>query len=710
MPSRNWLMEENEVVSSSGKAYSDWKVTMTWDNPIATSDTFTISYPTLVAVYTNSNSTANKDGAYIRYPISLMDSTNGSTKYFTNPAVYACGKTYSEVSSANTWTPGTTKALEQKHAGTPKSGALIKNTADYFDSSNPTTKTVNLGIAWGLHSKGTWTYSGSSKAYAVGQSYHYKSSGCTYINRWRYATDAEAWQVFSYELQVTLNAPPTASGFVSTTQCRPGETVSVYVSGSAQYGGYISSYKATLNGTTSSGSGTGGTLTFTAPSSPGTYTVYAQVTDSRSQTSSSINIGTVTVQAYDPPTVSIVPNASEYEYGSNITLTVNATAASGSSITSIDVRIGTSSSTVYSRTVYSSGAVTFTNCTSVGEYYIYATAHDNHNQSTTAQGQKIKILAAKNPTFSVNDPPGGSYDAGTTYSCEVSNVVTYQSSGIQSIVLTVGTSYVTSQAGGTLTLRLPDSGMYTPSVTVTDTDGRSTTQNLRSISIRNTAIYVDSLSTRRISKTTDLPDEDGEEDPGTDKRVTNALLTGRFVVKADTFRPPTVKVAGSIYNATWYFNYSDSTGFSNPIGDWSAIVSETVVAYARIVGTFFTDTTYMISVIPNSSSETGTELATYLPQAFYLLAGRAGGKALGIGQKPSADNLFEVVMTSNFLAGIHEFYVTANDGDLHSLLDLIYPVDSYYETSDNNFDPNTYWGGTWTRTADVGRNRWHRSR
>lgn len=31
-----------------------------------------------------------------------------------------------------------------------------------------------------------------------------------------------------------------------------------------------------------------------------------------------------------------------------------------------------------------------------------------------------------------------------------------------------------------------------------------------------------------------------------------------------------------------------------------------------------------------------------------------------------------------------------------SILDAIYPVGSYYETSDTSFNPNTAWGGTWT--------------
>lgn len=35
-----------------------------------------------------------------------------------------------------------------------------------------------------------------------------------------------------------------------------------------------------------------------------------------------------------------------------------------------------------------------------------------------------------------------------------------------------------------------------------------------------------------------------------------------------------------------------------------------------------------------------------------------------------------------------------------NLLDKFYPVGSYYETSDDDFDPNTAWGGTWERMND----------
>lgn len=40
------------------------------------------------------------------------------------------------------------------------------------------------------------------------------------------------------------------------------------------------------------------------------------------------------------------------------------------------------------------------------------------------------------------------------------------------------------------------------------------------------------------------------------------------------------------------------------------------------------------------------------------------------------------------------------------LIDLFYPVGSYYETSDTDFDPNKKWGGTWEYVSG----RWHRTK
>lgn len=44
--------------------------------------------------------------------------------------------------------------------------------------------------------------------------------------------------------------------------------------------------------------------------------------------------------------------------------------------------------------------------------------------------------------------------------------------------------------------------------------------------------------------------------------------------------------------------------------------------------------------------------------------------------------------------------VTSGEANVKAeMLDLFYPVGSYYYTSDTNFNPNTAWGGTWTEDA-----------
>ena len=39
----------------------------------------------------------------------------------------------------------------------------------------------------------------------------------------------------------------------------------------------------------------------------------------------------------------------------------------------------------------------------------------------------------------------------------------------------------------------------------------------------------------------------------------------------------------------------------------------------------------------------------------------------------------------------------------------IYPVGSYYKTSDTTFDPNLEWPGTWTSSAQGTDTEWHRT-
>ena len=43
---------------------------------------------------------------------------------------------------------------------------------------------------------------------------------------------------------------------------------------------------------------------------------------------------------------------------------------------------------------------------------------------------------------------------------------------------------------------------------------------------------------------------------------------------------------------------------------------------------------------------------------------------------------------------------TVSSGPQSEMLNLFYPIGSYYETSNTSFDPNTAWGGTWVEDTD----------
>ena len=58
----------------------------------------------------------------------------------------------------------------------------------------------------------------------------------------------------------------------------------------------------------------------------------------------------------------------------------------------------------------------------------------------------------------------------------------------------------------------------------------------------------------------------------------------------------------------------------------------------------------------------------------------------------STDKIVDSAVTSDKIAAEA---ITVSKLDRASVIDLFYPVGTYYETSDVNFNPNTAWGGTW---------------
>ena len=50
--------------------------------------------------------------------------------------------------------------------------------------------------------------------------------------------------------------------------------------------------------------------------------------------------------------------------------------------------------------------------------------------------------------------------------------------------------------------------------------------------------------------------------------------------------------------------------------------------------------------------------------------------------------------------GVADSGITATKLDKASVLDLFYPIGTYYETSNTSFDPNVTWGGTWVEDTN----------
>ena len=90
-------------------------------------------------------------------------------------------------------------------------------------------------------------------------------------------------------------------------------------------------------------------------------------------------------------------------------------------------------------------------------------------------------------------------------------------------------------------------------------------------------------------------------------------------------------------------------------------------------GTYTENTSHTVSVLLYDSNDTtGTSFSIVVPSAVFPIDILGDGSAMGI-------------MTPAVAGQALKIYV-----------DAIYPVGSYYETSDTNFNPNTYFGGTWS--------------
>lgn len=309
-----------------------------------------------------------------------------------------------------------------------------------------------------------------------------------------------------------------------------------------------------------------------------------------------------------------------------------------------------------------------------------------YNDTTTDIGS-IKLRLNVPPTFdntSLSFDTSSPYTNVTTASVTISNSAAYYGGDVVSSALTIGSQTVTGTGDGTLSILLDTAGTFTPTVSVTDSRGQVTTKTLDPIEVKG-------YTAPAVTFTADRTLQTGVEDDEGGYATVDATFTYTDVV-ADLVAPSVVLTdengTQTTPTVTWYKTRATDGTLSSPFTDWTTVAYGDTV-YGLIPG-LSTQYSYQVSIRPRDTQGTGTAIVQTIAPAFYTIDFLAGGHGIAFG-KPASNVGFECAMAASF--------IDAN-GTMRALFDFIYPVGSYYETSDTTFDPNITWGGTWALEAE----------
>lgn len=251
----------------------------------------------------------------------------------------------------------------------------------------------------------------------------------------------------------------------------------------------------------------------------------------------------------------------------------------------------------------------------------------------------------KNPTCNQSVSSSIPYYTGkASYSVDISNIVTDSKASSYTISLTLGSTTVSRTSAGSLSITPSVAGTFTPSITIKDNLGASTTYTLSSITIKQ---YV----SPSVSFTIERALNNGTRD---ETNGTACVITAKFTFCNDFYvlQSPTVN-----YNVTWYTSRNNDGKVSNEINsnDWSSIEKNQII-YGLITGPFSPELTYNISITPQDDRSSGTTAMQSLPLPVFPIDIFAGGKGVAFGR----------IATSNGLVSTMD---ATFEGDIKLLLD-----------------------------------------
>lgn len=305
----------------------------------------------------------------------------------------------------------------------------------------------------------------------------------------------------------------------------------------------------------------------------------------------------------------------------------------------------------------------------------------NVGWSTVSLSQTLVLDVPPTATVSAISYDTGFIYAGlTTASVTISGSTAYYDGTITASEFTIGNQTATGLGDGTLSIALTEGGTFTPTVTVTDSRGQTYIETFAPITVN---VY----TAPSVSISVDRTDASGNPDDEGTYGLIEATLTFSDTV-ASAIAPSVVLTdengTETTPVVTWYTDDTLSTTVT-----WSSVASNDTV-YGLFSG-LNTQYAYNVAVRPRDSKGTGTAISETISAAFYTVdflggAPGVGGHGIAFGQPASQ---------TGFYCNMDAHFVDANS-TMRALFDFVYPVGSYYETSDTTFDPNVTWGGTWS--------------
>lgn len=331
-------------------------------------------------------------------------------------------------------------------------------------------------------------------------------------------------------------------------------------------------------------------------------------------------------------------------------------------------------STVQTSAIFNSNTKTLKTITLVGESKYtgeggvllyssnssYSTSNSYYQTAGLVWGNLRTVTLDAPPQVTLGTPTYATphYAGLGAYTVPLTTLTAQYGGDITSVTLTVGADSTTQTysastvSNKTISVTPSIAGTYTPTLTVTDSRGQTTTTQLSQITVN---AYTAPSVNFDVYRTNSSGVKDDEGTYGLVKATIN------FTSAVASLTQPSVKIDGTTTNnVTWYSSYSESTGVSSAISNWSNVTysgTTPPTVYGLINGSFQTEQSYQITVTEtDSQSGTSQPVTQALSTAFYTIDFQAGGKEIAFGapandtltQTQQSRGLFKCEMESNF--------------------------------------------------------------